>query len=100
MKKLKVAIIGCGNVSKVHFAATTTNPSAQLIAVCDIKEDRAQSASAKYGVPYYTDYEEALALGPDIIHVCTPTIITPKLRLPRQAWHSHSNREAHGGNSP
>ena len=57
---------------KVHFAATTTNPSAQLIAVCDIKEDRAQSASAKYGVPYYTDYEEALALGPDIIHVCTP----------------------------
>mgnify|MGYP000847454372 CR=1 FL=1 len=72
MKKLKVAIIGCGNVSKVHFAATTTNPSAQLIAVCDIKEDRAQSASAKYGVPYYTDYEEALALGPDIIHVCTP----------------------------
>lgn len=72
MKQLKVAIVGCGNVSKVHFAAAVSNPSAKLIAVCDIKEDRAKQASEEYGVPYYTDYHDVLDLKPDIIHLCTP----------------------------
>lgn len=72
MKRLNIAVIGCGNVSKVHFAATTSNPAAKLIAVCDIKEERARTVSEQYGVPYYTDYNEVLALKPDAIHVCTP----------------------------
>ncbi|HBG00925.1 MAG TPA: gfo/Idh/MocA family oxidoreductase [Firmicutes bacterium] len=72
MRQLKVAVIGCGNVAPVHLAAATTNPSAQLIAVCDTKEERAKKASQKYGAPYYTDYNEVLALKPDLIHVCTP----------------------------
>ncbi|MCK9525912.1 MAG: Gfo/Idh/MocA family oxidoreductase [Limnochordia bacterium] len=72
MKQLKVAIVGCGNVSKVHLAAAASNPSAKLIAVCDIKEDRAKKASTEFGVPYYTDYHQVLALEPDVIHICTP----------------------------
>ncbi len=72
MKQLKVAIIGCGSVSSVHFAATTANPVATLMAVCDIKKERAKKASEKFGVPYYLDYKEVLAQKPDVIHICTP----------------------------
>ena len=72
MTQLRVAIIGCGNVSSVHLAAAGSNPLAQLIAVCDVKPDRAQAAGEKYSVPYFTDYHDVLAQKPDVIHVCTP----------------------------
>lgn len=72
MNQLKVAVIGCGNVSKVHFPAAASSPAAELIAVCDIKPERAEAKGKEYGVPAYTNYEEVLDLQPDIIHVCTP----------------------------
>jgi len=72
MERLKVAIIGCGNVSSVHFAATAQNLAAELIAACDTKPERAKAMGEKYGIPYFTDYNEVLELGPDVIHICTP----------------------------
>lgn len=72
MEPLKVAIIGCGNVSKVHFAATAANPQAVLVAACDVKPDRAKAYGEQYSIPYYTDFHEVLDLQPDVIHVCTP----------------------------
>ena len=72
MDQLKVAVIGCGNVSSVHLAAVVNNPRAQLVAVCDIKPERAQAAGEAYSVPYFTDYHDVLALKPDVVHICTP----------------------------
>lgn len=72
MDQLRVAIIGCGSVSSVHLAAAANNPSAELVAVCDVKPERAKKAGAQYSVPYFTDYRDVLALNPDVIHVCTP----------------------------
>lgn len=34
-KKLKVAIIGCGNISHSHIQAYLKNPQVEVIAVCD-----------------------------------------------------------------
>lgn len=72
MNRLRVAIIGCGNVSSVHFAAVVNNPAAELIAACDNKPERAKAKGEEYGVPYFTDYNEVLDLKPDVIHICTP----------------------------
>lgn len=72
MNKLKVAVIGCGNVSVVHLDPIHTSPVAELIGVCDIKAERAQIAAKKYNVPWYTKYQELLDLNPDVIHICTP----------------------------
>ena len=41
MKKLKVGIIGAGSLSEVHFDAYKNNPDVELVAVCDLIEDRA-----------------------------------------------------------
>jgi len=72
MDQLRVAVIGCGNVSSVHLAAAAGSPHAQLMAVCDTKPERARSAGEKHGVPFYTDYREVLAQKPDVVHIFTP----------------------------
>ncbi|WP_066068116.1 Gfo/Idh/MocA family oxidoreductase [Neobacillus soli] len=35
---LNVAVIGLGDISKIHIPAIQANPNAQLVAVCDIDE--------------------------------------------------------------
>ena len=38
---MKAAVIGCGNVSVMHFNALRDNPDTEIIAVADIKPERA-----------------------------------------------------------
>lgn len=71
MDLLKVAVIGCGNVSVVHLPPIASSSVAKLIAVCDIKPHLAQEVGDEYGVPWFTDYEDVFALKPDVIHICT-----------------------------
>ena len=70
---MKVAVIGCGNISKVHFAALSENPDVQIIAVADIIPERADNAAAKYGAKSFYSFDELLENeSPDAIHICTP----------------------------
>ncbi|MBR3437894.1 MAG: Gfo/Idh/MocA family oxidoreductase [Clostridia bacterium] len=70
---MKVAIVGCGNVSALHFDAAFKSPLAELTAAVDIKPERALKYAAKYGINAYTDYYEMLdAEKPDVVHICTP----------------------------
>ena len=36
---LKVAVIGLGDVSKIHITTIQANPNVELVAVCDIDEN-------------------------------------------------------------
>ena len=44
VKTLKVAVIGCGRVSVMHFGAIQDTKNVELVACCDIKPDRADEA--------------------------------------------------------
>lgn len=67
---LKVAVIGLGDISKIHIPAIQANPNAQLVAVCDI--DEALKASVP-DVNFYTDYHAMLEKESlDCVHVCLP----------------------------
>lgn len=73
MEKLKVAVIGCGNISVMHLDSIAAFEDVELVAVCDVKEERAVAASQKYGGKVYTDYnamfdKETL----DAVHICLP----------------------------
>lgn len=66
------AVIGAGVVSESHLSVDAANPRANLVAVCDIDEDRAEATANDYGITPYFDVEELLAnedLG--LVHVCT-----------------------------
>ena len=70
---MKVAVIGCGNISKMHFIALSENPDTEIIAVADIKKDRADAAASEYGAKAYYSIDELLENeAPDAIHICTP----------------------------
>ncbi len=68
MAKLKFAILGCGRISYNHIEALINNyHDAELVAVCDIIEDKAFERKKQYGrtidkadVAVYTDYIKML----------------------------------------
>ena len=73
MKKLKAAVIGCGNISVMHLDSIRALGNIQLVGVCDIRMERAQAAAEKYNTTAYTDYKEMFEKEkPDVIHICLP----------------------------
>ncbi len=74
---VKVAIIGCGGIANgKHMPALQRNKQVEIVAFCDIIEERAMKAAEQYGTSdakTYTDFRELLKDGDiDIVHVCTP----------------------------
>lgn len=73
MNKLKIAIVGCGNVSKRHFEAAFENDKCELVACCDIVSGKAEAMSQLYGIKSFTDFDKMLAESDfDVLHICTP----------------------------
>ena len=64
MKKVRIGVIGCGGIAKnKHLPAQSKNPDAELIAFCDIIEQKAIDMANAFGVEgakIYTDYTELL----------------------------------------
>lgn len=57
----KVAILGYRHQAHYHHApAFAKHPDCQIVAVCDIIEERAKQGADCYGVPAYTDADEML----------------------------------------
>ena len=50
---MKAAIIGCGNVSVMHFNAINDISDVEITAVADIKPERADAKAAEYGAKAY-----------------------------------------------
>lgn len=76
MSKLRFGIVGCGVISKTHAdVISKLSNEADLVAVCDIVEQRAKLLADKYNVPKsYTSYEKMLEDEDiDVISICTPS---------------------------
>ncbi|MEP3196820.1 MAG: Gfo/Idh/MocA family oxidoreductase [Lentilitoribacter sp.] len=69
---LKVAVIGLGYFSEFHLDAWTELEGSNLVAACDISDERRAWASEKYGVQVCDDLGEIIAANPDIIDIVTP----------------------------
>lgn len=63
---LKIAIVGMGNIGNTHAGCYVADDLAQIVAVCDIKKDRADAAADKYGVPAFYSIKELLSAGIEI----------------------------------
>lgn len=77
MKKLRVAVIGCGSIAQFrHLPEYKANPHVEIVAVCDINEARVEEVAEKYGAKPYTSYEDVLEkANVDIVSVCTPNYL-------------------------
>lgn len=75
---IRFGIVGCGRIFRKHYEAITENKLAELIAVCDIREERAKKAGEMANVPYYTDYNDMLSNEQiDVVNILTPSGMHP-----------------------
>lgn len=74
-RKIRVAIVGCGRISKNHFNSIQVHENEMgLIAICDINADTMKEHRERYNVPGYLFIEEMLQKEkPDLIVLCTPS---------------------------
>ncbi|AJI23844.1 Gfo/Idh/MocA family oxidoreductase [Priestia megaterium] len=77
MAKVKIGVIGCGSIAQHrHLPEYKMNEQVELVAVCDINTERANSVAQQYGLKAYTNYEELLASGTvEAVSVCTPNYL-------------------------
>ena len=76
-RKVRIGIIGCGGIANnKHMPSLKKVEQAEMVAFCNIIEERAQKAAKEYGVPgakVYTDYRELLKdESIDVVYVLTP----------------------------
>ncbi|HOX36753.1 MAG TPA: Gfo/Idh/MocA family oxidoreductase [Candidatus Brocadiia bacterium] len=73
-KKVGWAIVGCGVIGPYHAESIGFTGNVELKAVCDVVPDKAKALGEKYGVPWFTDYEEMLAApGIECVSICVPS---------------------------
>jgi predicted dehydrogenase len=68
-------IIGCGVIAPTHVKGIAACPEAELVACCDIDEEKGRKFAADNGdLTFYTDYEQMVAdPNVDVVCVCTPS---------------------------
>jgi predicted dehydrogenase len=85
IKKIKVAIIGCGSVSGVYLPHLTKSPYVELVSVCDIIPERAKIRAEQFKVPNQYPHIDQLLAGSAFDLMINLTDMQEHGRLNRQA---------------
>ncbi len=74
-KKVRFAIVGCGRIAPFHADGIINAPSAELVAVCDIIEEKAKDFAESRNIKkWYTDMNEMFENESiDVCCVCVPS---------------------------
>ena len=69
---IKIGLVGLGGIGNTHAASYQKDDLGDLVAVCDVRPERASESAAKYGVRGYNTLKEMLANEElDIVDVTT-----------------------------
>lgn len=76
MSKVKIGVIGCGSIAKYrHLPEYHAHPNVEMVAVCDIDVQRAQTVAQTYGTKAYINYKDLLNdKDMDAVSICVPNI--------------------------
>lgn len=70
---VRVGFVGTGGIATHHLEQLRKVEGAQVVALCDVAEARAQEAAGKFGGKVYTDYRKMLdAETLDALYICIP----------------------------
>jgi len=76
---VRVALLGCGRISRNHIGAIAKVDGLDIVAVADTDVERARATGAELGVPAFASLEEMLAGAPsDLVVICTPSGLHPQ----------------------
>jgi len=73
MKPLKIGLIGTGGIAQTHMRALAKTEDIEVVAVCDLVEEKAVRTAETYGVPnVFVDYHDVLAMDEiEAVSICT-----------------------------
>jgi len=89
---LKFALIGCGRIAKRHseLLGHRQISHAELVAVCDLVEEKAKKIGEQFGVPYFTDMHEMMrSVDIDVVSVLTESGNHAKHVVELSAYNKH-----------
>ncbi len=76
MTNVRLAIVGCGTISRLNAPGYLEHPNCEVAALCDPARERAERRAAEWGITprIYTNYDQLLE-DPDIdaVELLTPT---------------------------
>ena len=74
-RKIRIAIVGCGRISKNHFDSIKKHhETMELTAICENNKEVLENYKQKYGVPAYLRLDNMLKSEKiDLIALCTPS---------------------------
>jgi len=72
-KPLKIGLIGTGNIAQHHMRVLSETEEIEVVAVCDIVEEKATRTAEKFGVPnVFVDYHDLLEMDEiEAVSICT-----------------------------
>jgi len=75
LKKIKIVVVGCGRISEKHFdAISKCSDNLDLVALCDIDQERLDEFCERFGVAGYTSMQDMLNSEEiDVVSICTPS---------------------------
>lgn len=80
--KIRVSVVGCGNISNTHLPILQDLSGVQISSVVDVNRDRADFAAEKYNCRSFYDFDEMLLKDrPDSVHICTPHYLHTEMAL-------------------
>lgn len=91
---VKLGLIGCGAIAKqYHIPSLLNTPGCSVVAVCDLIQERAEYAAAKFGLEAdrcFTDAEDLLSI-PEIegVVILTPNYNHCEMTVRAAAHHKH-----------
>lgn len=75
---IRIALVGCGRISRNHFDAISRVSGLELVAVADLVSERARAAGEQNGVPAFESLEAMLlAVECDVVTIATPSGLHP-----------------------
>ena len=76
MDRLRLAIVGCGNISRLNAPGYLQHPRCDVVALCDTLPERAKRRATEWGITprLYSDFAQVLDdPGVDAVELLTPT---------------------------
>src|SRR5499425_1440891 len=78
MDRVRLAIVGCGNICQLNAPGYLEHPRCEIVALCDTEWARAELRARQWGITprIYKDYSELLAdPAVDAVELLTPTYL-------------------------
>lgn len=73
-KTFRIALVGCGRIALNHVDAIERIDGLELVAACDVSEERARAVAEPRRIPWFTSYEKMLAeVESDVVTIATPS---------------------------